>query len=72
MGGTLLMLGGWHEEYVYLDFYVILLLHKVYFYEFLCKQRCIQSKAIDVVSVADPGCLSRIQIFSIPDPHQWI
>jgi hypothetical protein len=24
------------------------------------------------VSVADPGCLSRIRIFSIPDPHQRI
>ncbi len=23
-------------------------------------------------SVADPGCLSRIRIFSIPDPHQTI
>jgi hypothetical protein len=23
-------------------------------------------------SVADPGCLSRIRIFSIPDPHQNI
>jgi hypothetical protein len=23
-------------------------------------------------SVADPGCLSRIRLFSIPDPHQRI
>ncbi len=50
MGGTLLMLGGLHEEYVYLDLYVILLLHNLYHYKiFLCKQRCFQSKAIDVL-----------------------
>jgi hypothetical protein len=24
----------------------------------------------EALSVADPGCLSRIRIFSIPDPHQ--
>ncbi len=29
-------------------------------------------KCIDKISVADPGCLSRIRIFSIPDPHQRI
>jgi len=50
MGGTFLMKGSRHEEYVYLDLYVILLLHNLYHYEiFLCKQHCCQSKAIDVL-----------------------
>jgi hypothetical protein len=39
-----------YEEYVYLDLYVILLLHNLYHYEiFLRKQYCFfQTKAIDV------------------------
>jgi hypothetical protein len=28
--------------------------------------------SFDEHSVTDPGCLSRIRIFSIPDPHQKI
>jgi len=30
----------------------------------------LDSKYFDIISVADPGCLSRIRLFSFPDPGQ--